>query len=199
MNGRGKTTINMNGMFEQPKGNHTTITPKAKSQVRVQKTSNNNSGDINIDATGGRKVADLSSLPSQTPEEAAYAKKHFVDDPMERLLGDNEDTIFGKYLTHKEEELKDAYEQVSYNKELKELEEEAELTGDDSAVIEFMNSHGDERVQEYDDEDAEEVVSNSSKSVVVNDDDIASSMSVYLLIIVLLDDTLLIIAVIIIC
>ena len=177
MNGRGKTTINMNGMFEQPKGNHTTITPKAKSQVRVQKTSNNNSGDINIDATGGRKVADLSSLPSQTPEEAAYAKKHFVDDPMERLLGDNEDTIFGKYLTHKEEELKDAYEQVSYNKELKELEEEAELTGDDSAVIEFMNSHGDERVQEYDDEDAEEVVSNSSKSVVVNDDDILSSLN----------------------
>lgn len=177
MNGRGKTTINMNGMFEQPKGNHTTITPKAKSQVRVQKTSNNNSGDINIDATGGRKVADLSSLPSQTPEEAAYAKKHFVDDPMERLLGDNEDTIFGKYLTHKEEELKDAYEQVSYNKELKELEEEAELTGDDSAVIEFMNSHGDERVQEYDDENVEEVVSNSSKSVVVNDDDILSSLN----------------------
>ena len=177
MNGRGKTTINMNGMFEQPKGNHTTITPKAKSQVRVQKTSNNNSGDINIDATGGRKVADLSSLPSQTPEEAAYAQKHFVDDPMERLLGDNEDTIFGKYLTHKEEELKDAYEQVSYNKELKELEEEAELTGDDSAVIEFMNSHGDERVQEYDDENVEEVVSNSSKSVVVNDDDILSSLN----------------------
>ena len=179
MNGRGKTTINMNGMFEQPKGNHTNITPKGKSQVRVQRANNNNSSDdINIDATGGnnRKIADLSNLPTQTPEEAAYAKKHFVDDPMERLLGDNEETIFSKYMAKKEEELKDAYEQVSYNKELKDLEEEAELTGDDSAVIDFMNQHGDERVQEYDEEEVE-VVANSSKSVVVNDDDILSSLN----------------------
>lgn len=177
VNGRGKTTINMNGMFEQPKGNHTNVNPKGKSQVRAQR-SNNNSGDISIDATGAnnRRIADLSNLPTQTPEEAAYAKKHFVDDPMERLLGDNEDSIFGKYMVKKEEELKDAYEQVSYNKELKDLEEEAELTGDDSKVIDFMNQHGDERIQEYDEEEVETVTNNSSKSIIVNDDDILSSL-----------------------
>ena len=177
LNGRGKTTINMNGMFEQPKGNHTNIIPKEKSQVRVQRNSNNNNNGVNIDATGNtRKSVDLSQFPSQTPEEAAYAKKHFVDDPMERLLGDDEDTIFSKYIARKEEELKDAYEQVNYNKELKELEEEAELTGDDSAVIDFMNQHGDERIQEYNEEDVE-LANNSSKSIVVNDDDILSSLN----------------------
>ena len=169
---KGKTTINMNGMFEQPKGNHTTVAPKAKSQVRAQRVVNNkNNNDINIDATGnsGRKPVDLSAFPAKTKEEEAYDREHFIDDPMKKML-EGEDSILGKYLDKKEKELNDAYEEVSYNKQLEELEEEAELTGDDSQVIDFMNQHENERVQR----DENEV---SNKSVVVNDDDILSSLN----------------------
>ena len=63
-----KTTINMNGMFEQPKGNHTSITPKGKSQIRAQKAADNT---ISIDATNNRKPIDLSQFPSKTEEEAS--------------------------------------------------------------------------------------------------------------------------------
>ena len=85
-NGRGKTVVNMNGMFEAQKGNHTSITPKGSSQSRAQRVTRDNSGDINIDATGGgRKAVDLSSFPSQTAEEEAYDREHYIDDPMKIL------------------------------------------------------------------------------------------------------------------
>ena len=167
--GRAKTTINMNGMFEQPKGNHTTVAPKQKGQARAQKVINN---DINIDATGngGRKTVDISSFPAKTKEDEAYDKEHYIDDPMKKML-EGDDSIFGKYLDKKEKELEDAYAEVSYNKQLEELKEEAELTGDDSQVIDFMNQHEDERLEPDQD------ISSPNKSVVVNDDDILSSLN----------------------
>ena len=165
-NGNNKTVVNLNGMFEQPKGNHTNITPKSPSQKRVQGGRVQESKDVVIDATGGggRVAADLSSLPDMTPEEAAYAKEHYVDNPVERLL-EGEDSMLGKYLDNKEAELKAGYEAVAYNKQKEELEEEAELTGDDSALIEFENSNG--NITKLDQE---------NNVAVVNDDDILSSL-----------------------
>lgn len=159
--GNNKTVVNLNGMFEQPKGNHTTITPSAPSQKRVQGGRVQESKDLVIDATGnGRKVADLSSLPDMTPEEAAYAKEHYVDDPMERML-EGDDSLLGKYLNDKEAELKVGYEAVAYNKQKEKLEEEAELTGDDSALLEFENNNG--NIEE-------------ENITVIGDDDILSSL-----------------------
>ena len=176
VNGRGKTVVNMNGMFEAQKGNHTQVTPKGSSQSRAQKISRDTSGDINIDATGGsgqRKPVDLSSFPSQTAEEEAYDREHYIDDPMKKML-EGEDSILGKYLSKKESELTNAYEEVAYNQEVEKLEEEAELTGDDSELIDFMNKHGDERIKKSDNEDDQEI--NNSK-IIVNDDDILSSLN----------------------
>ena len=164
---KGKTVVNMNGMFEAPTGHHSVIEPKVKGQQRAASAVRNNNDGINIDMTSSnrRVVADLSSLPSRTPEEEAYAKDHFIDDPVKNML-EGEESILGKYLDYKEKELTDAYEQVKYNKELKELEDEAETTGDDSAVIDFLNKKADDN----------QVSSNSTK-VVVNDDDILSSLN----------------------
>ena len=174
-NGRGKTVVNMNGMFEAQKGNHTSITPKGSSQSRAQRVTRDNSGDINIDATGGgRKAVDLSSFPSQTAEEEAYDREHYIDDPMKKML-EGEDSLVGKYLAKKEVELTDAYEEVSYNQEVQKLEEEAELTGDDSELIDFMNKHEDERVKSN--EDNEESTVSSNNKVIINDDDILSSLN----------------------
>ena len=168
---KGKTVVNLNGMFNSNNnGNHTVVKPTVKGQQRaVQSIKENNSDEISIDMTansGRRVAADLSSLPSQTPEEAAYAKEHFVDNPIDRIVGEGEDSILSKYLVHKEKELTDAYEQVKYNKELKELEEEAELTGDDSAVIDYMNKKADSNQNEI-----------TSSKVIVDDDDILSSLN----------------------
>ena len=168
-NGNNKTVVNLNGMFEQPKGNHTNITPKNSSQKRVQQKASSND-DIVIDVTGGsnnRVAADLSQLPDMTPEEAAYAKEHFVEDPMERML-EGEDSLLGKYLNNKEAELKAGYDTVAYNKEIEQLEKEAEETGDDSALIDFMNTHETPVVNE------EEL--NGDEIVTVEDDDILSSL-----------------------
>lgn len=161
--GNGKTVVDLNGMFTQPKGRHTTIEPKSNTQKRVQQKAQTD--DIDIDITGesnGRVAADLSSLPDMTPEEAAYAKEHFVEDPMERML-EGEDSILGKYLTNKEEELKVGYEAVAYNKKKEELEKEAEETGDDSALIDFLNDNSD-------------VESIPDNNLSVDDDDILSSL-----------------------
>ena len=159
--GNGKTVVNLNSMFEQPKGNHTAITPSAPSQKRVQGGRVQESKDLVIDATGNsRKVADLSSLPDMTPEEAAYAKEHYVDDPMERML-EGDDSLLGKYLNDKEAELKTGYEAVAYNIQKEKLEEEAELTGDDSALLEFENNNG--NIEE-------------ENVTVIGDDDILSSL-----------------------
>ena len=165
-NNSNKTVVNLNGMFEQPKGNHTNVTPNSPTQKRVQGGRvQEPSNDILIDVTGEskREIADLSDLPSMTPEEEAYAKEHYVDDPVDRML-EGEDSLLGKYLDNKEAELKTGYETVAYNKKKEELEEEAELTGDDSALIDFEN----ENVP----------ISEMEKSVaVVSDDDILSSLN----------------------
>lgn len=159
--GNNKTVVNLNGMFEQSKGNHTTITPSTPSQKRVQGGRVQEPKDLVIDATGNsRKVADLSSLPDMTPEEAAYAKEHYVDDPMERML-EGDDSLLGKYLNDKEAELKTGYEAVAYNIQKEKLEEEAELTGDDSALLEFENNNG--NIEE-------------ENVTVIGDDDILSSL-----------------------
>ena len=177
-----KTVVNLNGMFEQPKGNHTNITPSSPSQKRVQGGRVRESKDVVIDATGGgREAADLSSLPDMTPEEAAFAKEHYVENPVERML-EGEDSLLGKYLDNKEAELKAGYETVAYNKQREELEEEAELTGDDSALIDFDNSNGNIDYEKdnisvvsdddilsslEDDEEEEEVMSNNDEENIV--------------------------------
>ena len=161
--GNGKTVVNLNGMFEQPKGNHTNIEPSGSSQKRVQGGRVQESKDLVIDATGNnnkREVADLSGLPDMTPEEEAYAKEHYVDDPMERML-EGEESILGKYLDNKEAELTAGYEAVAHNRQREKLVEEAELTGDDSALIAFDNG---------------EVSESEEKVTVVDDDDILSSL-----------------------
>ena len=144
-NGNKKTVVNLNGMFEQPKGNHTSVTPSSSTQKRVQGGRVQESKDVVIDATGGnsssRVKADLSDLPDMTPEEAAYAKEHYVEDPMEKML-EGEESLLGKYLENKEAELKAGYDTIAYNQKKEELEAEAELTGDDSALIEFENNNG---------------------------------------------------------
>ena len=165
---KNKTVVNMNGMFNSNIGNHSVVEPKVKGQQRAASAVRNNNNDsINIDMTSTNKrvTADLSSLPSRTPEEEAYAEKHFIDDPVKNIL-EGEDSILGKYLDHKEKELTDAYEQVKYNQKLKELEDEAETTGDDSAVIDFLNEKADDNQ-----------TSSKSTKVVVNDDDILSSLN----------------------
>lgn len=162
--GNSKTVVDLNGMFVQPKGRHTTIEPKSDNQKRVQ-NKNQQSDDIEIDitSTGNNRVAaDLSSLPDMTPEEAAYNKEHFVEDPMERMLS-GEDSLLGKYLTNKEEELKVGYEAIAYNRKKEELEKEAEETGDDSALIDFLNNNSDlENIPDT--------------NISVDDDDILSSL-----------------------
>lgn len=170
--GGGKTVVNMNGMFNSNinNGRHSVVEPKVKGQVRAAKSINNTSDSISIDMTGnsnGRRVAaDLSSLPSKTPEEEAYAKEHFIDNPIDTIIGENKNSILDKYLVHKEQELINAYEQVKYNKELKELEDEAAITGDDSAVIDFINKKSDNNQ-----------IDQKSSKVIINDDDILSSLS----------------------
>ena len=167
MQGRGKTTINMNGMFNNKSnaGNHTPVYPKGQS------VPNNN--DVNIDITGQnkRQAVDLSAFPTQTAEEAAYAKEHYIENPLQQML-EGEDSILGKYLDKKKNELKDAYEEVAYNKELENLKAEAELTGDDSEVIEFMNQNSNGRVS-LDNNHS----NTTNNTVVVNDDDILSSLN----------------------
>lgn len=164
-NNSGKTVVNLNGMFEQPKGNHTNITPNSPTQKRVQGGRVQESKDILIDVSGESKrvKADLSELPDLTPEEEAFAKEHYVDNPMERIL-EGEDSLLGKYLDNKEAELKAGYEAVAYNKKKEELEQEAELTGDDSALIDFENEN--ETLSELDNKNV----------AVVSDDDILSSL-----------------------
>ena len=162
--GNSKTVVDLNGMFVQPKGRHTTIEPKSDNQKRVQNI-NQQRDDIEIDITSAgnnRVAADLSSLPDMTPEEAAYNKEHFVEDPMERMLS-GEDSLLGKYLTNKEEELKVGYEAIAYNRKKAELEKEAEETGDDSALIDFLNDNSD-------------VESIPDNNLSVDDDDILSSL-----------------------
>jgi len=162
--GNAKTVVNLNGMFEQPKGNHTTVTPSAPSQKRVQGGRIQESKDLVIDATGnGRKIADLSNLPDMTAEEAAYAKDHYVDNPMGRML-EGEDSLLGKYINNKEAELKAGYEAVAYNRQKEKLEEEAELTGDNSALLEFENNNG--NIEEED-------------VAIISDEDILSSLDDY--------------------
>ena len=160
-----KTVVNLNGMFEEQKGRHTNVIPSAPSQKRVKQSGRvQESKDVVIDATGSnqRVAADLSALPEMTPEEAAFAKEHYVDDPVERML-EGDDSLLGKYLDNKEAELKASYEAVAYNKQKEELEEEAELTGDDSALIEFENNNS------YEDVDTDVAI--------VSDDDILSSLN----------------------
>jgi hypothetical protein len=111
-----KTTVNLNGIFEQPKGRHKNVVPKSPSQKRVQGGRVQEGKDLVIDATNNSRVAaDLSSLPSMTPEEEAYNKEHFVDNPMDEILGDGEDSLLTKYLNDKEEELKTEYDIVERN------------------------------------------------------------------------------------
>lgn len=165
----GKTVVNLNGIFEQPKGNHSVIMPSNKTQKRVQQSGRVQEKGVTIDMTGNnsdtskRVDADLSQFPDKTPEEAAYAKEHFVDDPMERML-EGEDSLLGKYLDNKEKELTTAYETVEYNQEKQRLEEEAEMTGDDSELIDFLN--GNSKSEE------------ETSTVVVNDDDILSGLDI---------------------
>ena len=167
-NGRGKTVVNINGMFEPQKGNHTPIIPKESSQARARKDIDN--GDINIDATGGaRRPLDMSIFPEKTKEEEEYAKTHYIDNPLKNML-EGEDSLLGKYLDKKESELTEAFEKISYNQEIEKLKKEAELTGDDSDLIDFINKHSDERVS------ATEIEGNSNK-IIVNDDDILSSLN----------------------
>lgn len=142
--GNGKTTVNLNGIFEQPKGRHKTVLPDSPSQKRVQGGRAQEPKDLVIDATnsGERSTVDLSSFPEMTPEEENFKKEHFVDDPMDKMF-DGEDSLLGKYLERKEEELKIEKEIVSRNIKQKELEEQAEETGDDSELIDFMNNNDD--------------------------------------------------------
>lgn len=159
-----KTQINLNGIFEQPKGRHTNVVPDIPSQKRVNHVENQDSKDLVIDATtNNRVVADLSSLPDKTPEEAAYAKEHFVERPIDKIIGDDRDSMLSKYLNRKEEELNFEYELVDKNKKKEELEKQAELTGDDSDLIDFENEN--------------EGNINHNVSV-LDDDDILSSLDV---------------------
>lgn len=163
---RGKTVVNLNGISEELKGRHTQVVSNQQ-KIKKQPESQPVEEEV-LDMTapsrdsGKRVAADLSSLPDMTPEEAAYAKEHFKENPLEDIIGDNSESILGKYLTNKEVELTEALEAEVYKEKLKELEEEAELTGDDSAVIDFLNGNNEEE--------------DSNKTVIVNDDDILSKL-----------------------
>jgi hypothetical protein len=167
--GNKKTVVNLNGIFEQPKGNHTQVNPKNQTQKRVQggRVQEPANKDLVIDATNNnvnsnkRVAADLSQLPSMTPEEERYAKEHYVEDPMARML-EGEDSMLGKYISEKEHELELGYKIVDNNKKIEELEEEAELTGDDSKLIDFLNDNSDEE---------------TNNVSIISDDDILSSLN----------------------
>lgn len=161
--GNNKTTVNLNGIFEQPKGRHKTVLPDSPSQKRVQGGRSQEPKDLVIDATSGgkRSKVDISSFPEMTSDEEKFKKDHFVDNPMDKMF-DGEDSLLGKYLERKEEELKIEKEIVSRNIKQKELEEQAEETGDDSELIDFMNNNDD--------------IEDKTVSV-LDDDDILSSLN----------------------
>lgn len=156
---RGKTVVNLNGMFEQQKGRHTEIASNKQTKI----SSNVNTEELSIDATANNRVAaDLSNLPDLSPEEAEYADSHFVENPLGDMLDENNDnSILGSYLNTKEKQLREEYEEAIENQKIKELEEEAELTGDDSNLIDYLNGNKNQ---------------NNKSSVIINDDDILSKL-----------------------
>jgi len=157
-----KEVVNLNDTIDQGKRNHQ-HEKKNNKELVIDMTTNN-------DDTSNRTIADLSEVPDMTPEEAAYAKEHFVENPMDKML-EGEDSLLGKYLVNKEAELKVAYDTVEYNRKVKELETEAEITGDDSELIDFLNKNP--GIPGALNQENEEELDNV---VIADDDDILSSL-----------------------
>ena len=134
-----KTIINLNGNDSVIKGRHTIIESNPSSK---------------------RVKADLSGLPTMTKEEEEYKKTHFINNPLSEIL-EGEDSIFEKYRKEKKIEVAENYAIAAQEKELEELENEAELTGNTSDVIEFKESG---RI-------------NAGKKDILSDDDILSRLN----------------------